>query len=52
MDDEAGRTSPIETNTAYKELVDRLNRDWLFGGAALRTHLPVRVLKPRRPVDR
>ena len=33
MDDEA-RTSPIETNTAYKELVDRLNRDWLFGGAA------------------
>jgi len=34
MDDEAGRTSPIETNTAYKELVDRLNRDWLFGGAA------------------
>jgi 2-polyprenyl-3-methyl-5-hydroxy-6-metoxy-1,4-benzoquinol methylase len=34
MSDEAGRTSPIETNTAYKELVDRLNRDWLFGGAA------------------
>ena len=34
MDDEAGRTSPIETNTAYKDLVDRLNRDWLFGGAA------------------
>ena len=34
MRDEAGRTSPIETNTAYKELVDRLNRDWLFGGAA------------------
>ena len=34
MDDEAGRTSPIETNTAYKELVDRLNRDWLFGGSA------------------
>ncbi len=34
MGDEAGRTSPIETNTAYKELVDRLNRDWLFGGAA------------------
>ena len=33
MDDEA-RTSPIDTNTAYKELVDRLNRDWLFGGAA------------------
>jgi O-antigen chain-terminating methyltransferase len=33
MDDEA-RTSPIETNIAYKELVDRLNRDWLFGGAA------------------
>jgi SAM-dependent methyltransferase len=34
VDDEEGRTSPIETNTAYKELVDRLNRDWLFGGAA------------------
>ena len=34
MTDEAGRTSPIETNTGYKELVDRLNRDWLFGGAA------------------
>jgi 2-polyprenyl-3-methyl-5-hydroxy-6-metoxy-1,4-benzoquinol methylase len=34
LGDEAGRTSPIETNTAYKELVDRLNRDWLFGGAA------------------
>ena len=34
MDDEAGRTSPIDTNTAYKQLVDRLNRDWLFGGAA------------------
>ena len=34
MGDEAGRTSPIETNTAYKELVDRLNRDWVFGGAA------------------
>ena len=34
MGDETGRTSPIETNTAYKELVDRLNRDWLFGGAA------------------
>jgi SAM-dependent methyltransferase len=34
MDAEAGRTSPIENNTAYKELVDRLNRDWLFGGAA------------------
>jgi SAM-dependent methyltransferase len=34
MSEEAGRTSPIETNTAYKELVDRLNRDWVFGGAA------------------
>src|SRR5262245_38340365 len=34
MDVETSRTSPIENNTAYKELVDRLNRDWLFGGAA------------------
>jgi len=34
MSEEAGRTSPIDTNTAYKELVDRLNRDWLFGGSA------------------
>jgi 2-polyprenyl-3-methyl-5-hydroxy-6-metoxy-1,4-benzoquinol methylase len=34
LGDEAGRTNPIETNTSYKELVDRLNRDWLFGGAA------------------
>ena len=34
MADEAGRTSPIESNEAYRELVERLNRDWLFGGAA------------------
>lgn len=34
MADEPGRTSPIESNEAYRELVERLNRDWLFGGAA------------------
>ena len=32
--EDAVRTSPIETNEGYRELIDRLNRDWLFGGAA------------------
>ena len=34
MADEAGRTSPIISNEAYRELVEHLNRDWLFGGVA------------------
>ena len=32
--EDAVRTSPIDTNEGYRELIDRLNRDWLFGGAA------------------
>ena len=34
MADDGVRTSPIETNEGYRQLIDRLNRDWLFGGAA------------------
>jgi 2-polyprenyl-3-methyl-5-hydroxy-6-metoxy-1,4-benzoquinol methylase len=34
MAEDTARTSPIESNEAYRELIDRLNRDWLFGGAA------------------
>ena len=34
MGEETARTSPIDTNEGYRELIDRLNRDWLFGGAA------------------
>src|SRR5688500_7291576 len=34
MAEDTARTSPIDTNEGYRELIDRLNRDWLFGGAA------------------
>jgi SAM-dependent methyltransferase len=34
MGEDGVRTSPIDTNEGYRELIDRLNRDWLFGGAA------------------
>ncbi len=34
MGEPPARTNPIDTNEGYRELVERLNRDWLFGGAA------------------